>query len=128
MNYPTLREFLAVLERYGSYLAKKIDEGKMFKVYEEITIPAGGSYSFLVDNSSNQTDVVIGRMVYADSDRPLGIQFIVGMNVTFLFQASSLHGGKEVRRTRRILVAKRWTVGILVLVVAGRVLAVKMSF
>lgn len=95
MNYPTLREFLAVLERYGSYLAKKIDEGKMFKVYEEITIPAGGSYSFLVDNSSNQTDVVIGRTVYADSDRPLGIQFIVGMNVTFLFQASSLHGGRR---------------------------------
>lgn len=107
MNYPTLREFLAVLERYGSYLAKKIDEGKMFKVYEEITIPAGGSYSFLVDNSSNQTDVVIGRTVYADSDRSLGIQFIAGMNVTFLFQASSFQGGEEVRRTRRILVAKR---------------------
>jgi len=81
MPLPTQREYLRVLEKYGSYLAKKIDEGKMFKVFEKETIVGGGVYEMLIDNSLNTKDVMIAEIII-DSNKSLDVDILEGITVT----------------------------------------------
>jgi len=76
-----MREYLRVLERYGSYLAKKIDEGKMFKVYDSDTLPSEETYDVLIDNSGNSKDIMVS-LIRVDSSKSIDIDILKDVTVT----------------------------------------------
>jgi len=78
---PTLREYLSVLERYGSYMGRKIDEGKLFKVYRRVQVNPNGSYNLYIDNSTSDSDVIISILIIeADGKASINVYKDVNIN------------------------------------------------
>lgn len=83
VDYPTQREYLKVLFEYGSYLAKKIDEGNMFRIFRDVVVPQGGSYSLVLDNSSNTRDIIVSY-VDVESEGRVDVFLLKDVSITDL--------------------------------------------
>ena len=79
---PTVREYLRVIERYGSYMGKKIDLGKLFKVYiGKYELGAGDTLNIYFDNSNNENDILIS-VLSVEADGRARVKMIKGVTIS----------------------------------------------